>query len=195
MNMKSFARCDECPSHQCCKDPDVFYDQFSLPSVANPEYELIALHPEHFLPLGTPLTVYNPRDKSYKNYIVATDRSLRESPDPYSPRLPPFRHNTDGRGVAERINIFLIILNADIKFQRYFEMIRLDPPPMPLPEDVANLMYRTADFIDLLYWRPVPTKGSKGEAIVARIQDGRRRNDRRAARADPAVSTEGESSE
>jgi hypothetical protein len=66
---------------------------------------------------------------------------------------------------------------------------------MPLPEDVTNLMYRTADFIDLLYWRPVPTKGSKGEAIMARIQDGRRRNDGRAARADPAVSIERESSE
>jgi hypothetical protein len=57
---------------------------------------------------------------------------------------------------------------------------------MPLPDDVTNLMHRTADLIDLLYWTPVPTKGSKGEAIAARIQASRRRNSGRAARADPA---------
>ncbi|KAF5373473.1 hypothetical protein D9615_009468 [Tricholomella constricta] len=166
---------------------------FSLPSVANPEYELIALHPEHFLPRGAVLTIYSPGDRSYKNYIAASDRSLRESPDPNSPRLPPFRHNTDDREVAERINIFLVILNADIKFRRYIEMIRRDPPPLPLPDDVTTLMQRTADLVDLLYWRPLPAKGSKGETIAARIQASR--NSGRAARADPAVFIEKESSE
>ena len=172
-----------------------FYDQFSLPNVANPEYELIALHPEHFLPRGAVLTVYSPGDGSHKNYVAAEDRSLRESPDPNSPRLPPFRHSTDGREFAERINIFLVILNAEIKFRRYFKMIREDPPPMPLPDDVIHLMRRTADLIDLLYCRPVPTKGSKGEAIMARIQASRRRNSGRASRADSALFIERDSSE
>jgi hypothetical protein len=107
--------------------------------VANPEYELIALHPEHFLPGGAVLTVYSPANGSPKNYVAAGDRCLRESPDPNSPRLPPFRH-TDDREFAERLNIFLVILNAEIKFWRYFEMIREDPPPIPLPDDVTNLM-------------------------------------------------------
>jgi len=66
---------------------------------------------------------------------------------------------------------------------------------MPLPDDVTNLMHRTADLIDLLYWRPIPTKGSKGEAIAARIQASRRRNSGRAAKADPAEFIERESSE
>jgi hypothetical protein len=57
---------------------------------------------------------------------------------------------------------------------------------MPLPDNVMNLMHRTVDLIDLLSWTPVPTKGSKGEAIAARIQASRQRNSRRAARAGPA---------
>jgi hypothetical protein len=32
------------------------------------------------------------------------------------------------------------------------------------------------EFIDLLYWKPVPTKGSKGDAIVADIVASRRGN-------------------
>ena len=162
--------------------------------MANPEYELIALHPEHFLPGCAVLTVYSPADGSPKNYVAAGDRCLRESPDPNSPHLPPFRH-TDDREFAERINIFLVILNAEIKFRRYFEMIREDPPPIPLPDDVTNLMRRTEELVDLVYWRAVPTKGSKGEAIMARMQARRRRNSGRASRADPAVFIERDSSE
>ncbi|KAK2464686.1 hypothetical protein APHAL10511_003262 [Amanita phalloides] len=158
---------------------------FSLPSVANPEYELIALHPEHFLPGGSVLTVYNPGSGTCKHYVAANDRCLRESPEPNSTRLPPFHHNSD-RGPVLRINIFLVIINADFKFRRYFEMIMQNPPPIPLPDHVTNLMRRTMDFVDLLYWVPVPTKGSKGEAITAHVQALRRQNEGRSARPSPA---------
>src|SRR6267154_3786398 len=38
------------------------------------------------------LTVYNPEQGSQKGYVVSQDRCLRESPNPNSAHLPPFRH-------------------------------------------------------------------------------------------------------
>jgi hypothetical protein len=65
------------------------------------------------------------------------------------------------------VNIFLVALNAEIKFRRYFKMIQQDPPTTALPDDVLALMRRVVELVDLLYWVPVPTKGSKGSAILA----------------------------
>jgi hypothetical protein len=66
------------------------------------------------------------------------------------------------------VNIFLLAINVDIKFRRYFEMIQQQPPTTAqLPDDVLVLMRRVLKLVDLLYWGPMPTKGSKGEAIRA----------------------------
>jgi hypothetical protein len=78
--------------------------QFSMSSFANLEYELIALHPEHFL--RSLLTVYDPAARTYKNYVAARDQCVRESPDPDSPHLPTFRHTSEDRGRAKQVNIF-----------------------------------------------------------------------------------------
>jgi len=59
---------------------------FTAPCFANPQYELVALHPEHFLPNGFPLTVYDHETGTYKNYVAARDRCLRETADPSSQR-------------------------------------------------------------------------------------------------------------
>ncbi|OBZ66131.1 hypothetical protein A0H81_13738 [Grifola frondosa] len=48
------------------------------PSFTNPELELVALHPEHFLPRGSILTIYDPTTATHKNYVPATDRRLHE---------------------------------------------------------------------------------------------------------------------
>jgi hypothetical protein len=56
-------------------------------------------------------------------------------------------------------------------------------------------MRRTVELVDLIYWKAVPTKGSTGEAVLARLQASRRRNSGRASRADPAVFIERGSSE
>ena len=110
------------------------------------------------------LTVYDPTNTTYKHYVAAADRCLRESPDPSSPRLPPFRHVSDDRRPVLRLNDFLAVINAEIKIRRYFEMAQ---PTTPLPADVINLMRRTMTLVDLLYWVPVPKKGSPGEAVIA----------------------------
>ena len=71
-------------------------------------------------------------------------------------------------------------------------MIREDPPPIPLPDGVTNLMRRTEELVDFVYWRAVPTEGSKGELIMARMQA---RRSGRASRANPAVFIKRDSSE
>jgi hypothetical protein len=65
------------------------------------------------------------------------------------------------------VNIFLITLNTEIKFQHYFKMIQQDPPMTARPDDVLVLMRRVVELVDLLYWMPVPMKGLKGSVILA----------------------------
>jgi hypothetical protein len=96
--------------------------------------------------------------------------------------LPPFRHDFQNRNETHDVNIFLVAINADIKFRRYFKMIQQQPPTTALPADVLMLMRRVVELVDLLYWAPVPTKGSKGEEIRAERMLLKRKNPERAGR-------------
>ncbi len=95
-------------------------------------------------------------------YVPSRDRRLRESIEPDSARLPPFRHDFQNRDETHDLNTFLVAINAEIKFRRYLKMIQEHPPTTALPDDVLALMRRVVELVDLLYWVPVPTKGSKG---------------------------------
>ena len=100
-------------------------------------------------------------------YVTAEDRCLRESFSSNAPSLPAFHDVTERSGTMERLNVFLVILNAEIKFSRYLHTINQNPPQMPLPPDVLNLMHLTVELVDLLYWHPVPTQGSPGYPVFA----------------------------
>jgi len=165
---------------------------FTISSFITPEYELVAIHPEHFLPRGSVFMVYDPSTQTHRHYVAATDRRLRESLDPNSPPLPPFHVSDDHRHPFDRLNVFLVVLNAEIKFRRYLGMA---PPPIPLPVDVLHLMQRTIDLVDLLYWEPVPKKGSRGAAVVANRLARRRKNPSRDKRPDPETVIESPSEE
>jgi hypothetical protein len=65
------------------------------------------------------------------------------------------------------VNIFLVILNAEMRFQHYFKSIRDHQPLIPLPSDILNLMHRTVELVELIYWKPFPEKGTKGHDILA----------------------------
>lgn len=115
------------------------------------------------------LTVFHSPTSTPTNYVSAKDRCLRTSPEPDSPCLPAFFHVPKGRrSELDHVNIFLVILNAEIKFHRYLHMINENPPPTPLPANVLALMHLTVELVDLLYWEPVPTKGSQGEALFVK---------------------------
>jgi hypothetical protein len=141
------------------------------------------------------LPVCHPNTSTPKIYVPANDRRLRESPEPDSPSLPAFRHLTTSRDALEHLNIFLVILNAEIKFHRYLRMISQNPPTTSLPADVLALMHLTIELVDLLYWKPVPTKGSRGEALLAKRVNTSRKNPLRTMRPDSAKTMERGSSE
>ena len=134
------------------------------------------------MPRGAVLPIYDPATGTCKNYVASRDRRLRESIEPDSPRLPPFRHDYQNRGETQDVNIFLVAINAEIKFRRYFKMIQKQPPMTALPDDVLALMHHVIELVDLLYWVPVPTKGSKGEAILAERAALKRKNPGRSGR-------------
>ena len=164
-----------------------------MPCIANPEFEFVALHPEHYLPGSSTLTICDPDPTVYnsKQYVVAEDRRLRESRNPSSPRLPPFRHDFNSREIDLQLNVFLVVINAEIKFRRYF---RMPAPSTPLPADVLDLMRRTIALVKLLYWNPLPREGTPGERNRAQLLAQQRRNAPRAARPQqPLVDVETES--
>ena len=117
----------------------------------NAQYEMVVLHPEHLLPKGSSLTFYTRvNDQLHgKDYVIGHDRTLRESPGTTdSPRLPAFTF--DANRAALPLNVFLVVLNAEIKFRRYRRM-----GTMPkLPEDVEELMNETIKLVELIYWKP-----------------------------------------
>ena len=126
------------------------------------------MYPEHFLPYGSVLPVFHSTASTPTNYFSARDQRLRKTPSPDSPPLPTFRDITERSRTIEHVNVFLVILNAEIKFQRYLDRISHNPPATPLPADVLDLMHLTVELVHLLYWKPVPTKGSPGETVFAR---------------------------
>lgn len=109
----------------------------------------MALHPEHLLPAGNVLTIYD-HASGRKTYVAAPDRTLRESPgtDDTFPRVPSFSLNSNRR-VEWSLNPFLVVLNAEIKFRRYLRMSQA-----PLPADVMELIRKTIKLVDLIYWQP-----------------------------------------
>jgi len=88
------------------------------------------------------------------------------------------------------LNVFLVILNAEMKFRQYLHTIGQQPPATPLPVDVLNLMDRTVHLVNLLYWRPTLTEGSRGEAVLAEETQLRRTDPTRAARPDKSKTVE-----
>ena len=95
--------------------------------------------------------------------------------------MPPFR-NPPNRVGLNRVNVFLVAINADQKFRRYYNMIERTPPPIPLPADVLALMDRVIELVELLYWVPKPHEGSRGEAEAAIRTATRRMGPGRAGR-------------
>jgi hypothetical protein len=167
--------------------------KFAAQCFTNPQYELVALHPDHFLPKGRPLIVYDSATREHKSYVAATDQCLRETVDPQSPPFPPFYLGEDIRENSLHPNVCLVALNAQIKFRRYLEMVQAQPPPTPLPQLVLSLIDRTIELVQLLYWKPAPKKGSKGEKVLAAVLSSSRKKPPRSSRADQGKTTEGSS--
>ena len=79
-------------------------------------------------------------------YVAGEDRVLCQQPGDLN-----FKFSYHLPTLVLEPNPFLIIINADIKFRRYF---RQEPLDIPLPDDIFHLMRRTMDLVELIYWEP-----------------------------------------
>jgi len=149
-------------------------------SFRNPKYELVALYPEHFLPSGRTLAVFDPTTSTTKTYVPSRDRMLREAQDPSSLQLPSFYFT---RGPDELdLNPFLVVLCAGIKFRRFIRDIEASPPLRPLPHGVMQLVNKTIELVDLLYHEIKPRSETRGETILSLRRAQARRNAPRQSR-------------
>ena len=146
--------------------------QFDFSSFTNSEYELVAIHPEHFLPHGSMLSVLHSESSTPTIYVSARDQHLCKSLSSDSSSLPAFHHIAKRSNSYKNLNVFLVILNAEIKFHWYLHIIDQKPPTTPLPADVLNLIHLTIELVHLLYWNPVPTKGSPGRMRWDQLSGG-----------------------
>lgn len=141
------------------------------------------------------LTVYHRQTGGHTNYVASSDRLLRQSSNPGSARLPPFGHENQQRTTLNKLNAFLVALNAEIKFRRYFQEQQLNRQSSPLPADVLALMHSCIELVNLIYWTPQPTAGSQGRAILDEKIAMALRHPTRAVRPDPAKMIESSSGE
>ena len=138
------------------------------------QYEMVLLHPEHFLPCGTSLGFCtksgSDHQLSSKYYVVRHDCTLQEAPGTEDCScLPTFSF---GVCSGHLLNPFLVILSAEINFQHYR---RMELPPLSL--DVKNLIDLTIKLVELIYWEPNAEQsehyGCAAQLTVSIQQDSR----------------------
>ncbi|KAJ3502972.1 hypothetical protein NLJ89_g8640 [Agrocybe chaxingu] len=124
---------------------------------SNAEYEMVVLHPDHFLPIGSTLAMHtqdpnNPARLVGKLYMASADGALRETSNDHSPRFPAFRP-TCRLEQKHCLNPFLVVLNAAMAFRRY--MKTTFQRPAPLCTDYRDLVDLTLALADKIYHKPV----------------------------------------
>ena len=111
-------------------------------------------------------------------YKASSDELLRQV-DPVSilssnpptldaPPFPPFLHETT-RKPGEKINDYLLLINADIKFRRLIQSIGLDK----LHPEIKVVVEQTIKIVDLMYTRPVRSESCTAVAAGARVMGTR----------------------
>lgn len=123
------------------------------------------------------LHILDPETATEKSYVPSQDRRLRETQDIASPRLPPF----SGPNRIPQVNPLMVILSGEIKFRRFIRDLPQSPFPQSLPADVMDLIHKTINLVDLIYWKPEPREGTQGHKIYMQRFDSARRNDTRKA--------------
>ncbi|KAF9483394.1 hypothetical protein BDN70DRAFT_873902 [Pholiota conissans] len=115
------------------------------------QYEIVVLQPKYFLPNKEYLMRRNDLEDSPKHYQMDSNGVLREAPlTADSPRYPPFC-SAGNRERGHRLNPYLVVLAAEIKFQRYRECSHLPQ----LDAEYEALMAKTTEVVNLLFWEPL----------------------------------------
>ena len=119
----------------------------------------MVLHPDQLLPNGSTL-LWRGSDDSYTPYKASSDKLLRQvdaasilssrPPDLTALPFPPFHHATEC-AAHQALNVYLVLLNSEIKFQRFARNIGLDK----LHPDMRDIVEQTICIVDLMYSEPV----------------------------------------
>ncbi|KAJ2918762.1 hypothetical protein MD484_g1668, partial [Candolleomyces efflorescens] len=115
--------------NQICDEREGMYNRnFDLDAApfSNAEYEMVILHPDHFLPAGSGIAMHtkDPADASRlvpKLYMIAGDGALREGIESTSPRFSAFSAS-HSRDIQHRVNPLLILFRL---CQEYRELVDL----------------------------------------------------------------------
>ena len=99
-------------------------------------------------------------DDSYTPYKVSIDKLLRRAdalsilsldrPSITAPLFPPFLHQTT-RSLPQTLNIYFVLINAEVKFRRFAKNFGLDK----LHPDMRAIAEQTIRIVDLMYSQPV----------------------------------------
>ncbi|CAA7265093.1 unnamed protein product [Cyclocybe aegerita] len=86
------------------------------------EYEMVILHPSHFLPIGSGMLMHAPDPQNRHRlvrivYTISPDGALRQDEDDNSQRFSSF--SPFPRPESNPLNPFLVVLNADMAFRRF----------------------------------------------------------------------------
>ena len=114
-------------------------------------YELVLLHPRHYLrKKGGGLTVFTEHggDCSGKLYLVSPDGALREGSENNTQRLPAFTSN-QARASEDTLKPFLVVLKAEIAFRRFRRR------PHPLCAEYTELIDLIIELVNKIYFKPL----------------------------------------
>ena len=119
-------------------------------SLFDPDLQLVVLHPWQFLPDNLSIVRRRLGDVPPKNisYIITNDGHLRATDDPANitaPEFPIEPQQTD-RVEEDRLNIWLLLINASSKFKVYQARHGLDD----LAEEIREVVELTIEIVELL---------------------------------------------
>ena len=112
---------------------------------------MIVLNPQHFLPRGAGFLVHidqGVHHLSHNVYVVAPDGALRAGQQNDDQRLPSFT-GPQARALADSLNLFLVIINADMAFRRFRRNAS------PLCQEFTELIDLTIKLAEKIYFQPL----------------------------------------
>lgn len=100
------------------------------------------------------------------SYIVTNEGRLRQTNDPTNTTAAefPIAPHATTRTVEEGINVWLLLINADSKFQFFDQMYGIHL----LPEDIQEVIRLTMDIVELMYREPIARTDAATQALAYR---------------------------
>ena len=109
---------------------------------------MVVMNPRDFLQNGIGLLFYEGDVKSGRVYVAAPDGVLRAGRQNTDPRLPAFA-GPKARAPADRLNPFLVVINAEMAFRRFRKH------PHSLCDGYTELIDLTMSLIKKIYFEPL----------------------------------------